>query len=215
MKNKDGIVFRVTGLYEEPGRRKRAETWSLIRMLSSHNTLPWCLIGDMNNVLSQTDKQGGRPYPRQLIQGFRYVIEDCSLSDMDLIGYPFTWERGSGTTDRIEVRLDRDLVSIGFMNKFPEAKLYNLEISTSDHCPILLELYNSKVEFQVKRFRFENAWLREPMCQQIIEEVWSSGMNRSFYEKLKACSEILSSWGKEITGVSRTEFINVREQLKS
>lgn len=65
---------------------------------------------------------------------------------MDLIGYPFTWERGSGTADHVEVRLDRALVSIDFMHKFPEAKLINLEISTSDHCPILLELYNAKVD---------------------------------------------------------------------
>lgn len=142
VRNKDGVEFRVTGLYGEPDRRKKDETWSLIRMLSSYNTLPWCLIGDMNNVLSQDDKQGGRPYPQQLIQGFRDVIEDCNLTDMDLIGYPFTWERGSGTADHIEVRPDRALVSTSFMNKFPEAKLINLEISTSDHCPIILELYS-------------------------------------------------------------------------
>ncbi|XP_074377891.1 uncharacterized protein LOC141719411 [Apium graveolens] len=106
VKNKDGDEFRLTGVYGEPDRQKRKETWDMIRMLSSINTDPWCLIGDMNNVLSQADKQGGRPYPQWLIQGFRDVIEDCSLTDLDLDGYPFTWERGAGTGDWIEVRLD-------------------------------------------------------------------------------------------------------------
>ncbi|XP_074342861.1 uncharacterized protein LOC141680570 [Apium graveolens] len=175
VRNKDDVEFRVTGLYGEPDRRKRDETWSLIRMLSSYNTLPWCLIGDMNNVLSQADKQGGRPYPQHLIQGFRDVVEDCNLTDMDLISYPFTWERASGTADHVEVRLDRALV---------------------------------------KRFRFENAWLREPMCQKIVEEVWSSGMSRSFYEKLEECSKILSSWGKDITGSFKNRIHQCKRAIK-
>lgn len=90
----------------------------------------------MNNVLSQEDKRGGRPYPQWLISGFQAVIDDCSLHDMDLEGYPYTWERGHGSEDWIEVRLDRALVSTLFLQSFSESKLTNLEVSTSDHCPL-------------------------------------------------------------------------------
>lgn len=195
-----GDNFRITGVYGEPDRRRRHETWSLIRTLARTTTLPWCLIGDMNNVVAQTDKQGGRPYPQSLIQGFRDMLEECNLQDMDLIRYPYTWERGAGTSAWIEVRLDRALVSNDFLNVFTEAKLYNLEISTSDHSPIFLELHKTDVFSPTKHFCFENAWLREPMCEQIVEGVWNSGSSRSFYEKMDECSEILSSWGQEITG---------------
>ncbi|KAK1368695.1 hypothetical protein POM88_034787 [Heracleum sosnowskyi] len=51
--------FRLTGLYGEPNRARRQSTWDLIRHLSYQNPTPWCLIGDMNNVLSQADKRGG------------------------------------------------------------------------------------------------------------------------------------------------------------
>ncbi|XP_074374632.1 uncharacterized protein LOC141715043 [Apium graveolens] len=197
--SKDGEKFRLTGVYGEPDRRKRQEIWELIRALAVNNSLPWCLIGDMNNVVSQSDKQGGRPYPQTLIQGFQGVLEDCNLVDMDLVGYPFTWERGAGTADWIEVRLDRAIVSVNFMHMFAEAKLINLEVSTSDHCPILLELHKANVLVPMKRFRFENAWLREPMCQKIVEEVWSNNAGKSLYEKLDDCSDILSKWGQEIT----------------
>lgn len=60
------------------------------------------------------------------------MLEECSLIDMNLQGYPYTWERGVGTSDRIEVRLDRALVTAGFMNMFKDATLTNLEILTSD-----------------------------------------------------------------------------------
>ncbi|XP_074347205.1 uncharacterized protein LOC141686039 [Apium graveolens] len=87
--------FRLTGLYGEPDRAKRKKTWQLIRNLSTTSSLPWVLIGDMNNVLSQTDKKGGRMYPSWLIQGFKEVLEDCNLVDMELLGYPYlgTWAR--------------------------------------------------------------------------------------------------------------------------
>lgn len=58
--------FRLTGLYGEPDLAKRRETWQLIRNLSATTDLPWCLIGDMNNVLSKTDKREGRLFVSEL-----------------------------------------------------------------------------------------------------------------------------------------------------
>lgn len=37
------------------------------------------------------------------------------------------------------------------------------------------------------------------MCQQIVQDVWSSESNLSFYAKLKECSNILSVWGQQVT----------------
>lgn len=95
--------FRLTGLYGEPNRAKRRETWDLIRFLARDNSLPWVLIGDMNNVACQMDKKGGRRYPSWLIRGFQDVMDDCELMDMDLQGYPFTFERGHGTATWTEI----------------------------------------------------------------------------------------------------------------
>uniref|UniRef100_A0A803Q4P0 Reverse transcriptase zinc-binding domain-containing protein n=1 Tax=Cannabis sativa TaxID=3483 RepID=A0A803Q4P0_CANSA len=47
--------------------------------------LPWCLMGDFNNVVSQIDKRGGRPYPKWLVEGFRQVIQECDLVDLELV----------------------------------------------------------------------------------------------------------------------------------
>lgn len=57
---------------------------------SKDNNLSWCILGDMNNVLSQREKRGGRLYPTWLIKGFQEVVEECGLTDMELCGYPFT-----------------------------------------------------------------------------------------------------------------------------
>lgn len=41
--------------------------------------------------------------------------------------------------NKIEIRLDRALVNQAFLGMFTESRLTNLEVSTSDHCPIWLE----------------------------------------------------------------------------
>ncbi|XP_074359588.1 uncharacterized protein LOC141699242 [Apium graveolens] len=180
--------FRMTGIYGEPDRIRRSETWNLIKGLKSQSMVPWCLIGDMNNVVKQEDKKGGHSYPSWLIQGFRDTLEECELEDVELTGYPYTWERGHGTESWIEVKLDRALVNKEFVTIFTEVKLTNLELSTLDHSPIFFEL--AKVVYSVnnKVFTFENAWLREPMCRQIVEEVWYRFQDRPMQEKIVKCA---------------------------
>ncbi|KAK1400695.1 hypothetical protein POM88_000300 [Heracleum sosnowskyi] len=104
-------------------------------------------------------------------------------------GYPFTWEMGYGTPKWIEIRLDRVLVTESFANQFNNAKLSNLKISTSDHSPILLEPITRSQAERIKKFRFENAWLRDPMCGKIIAESWHLNQGKSFIEKIAFTSE--------------------------
>lgn len=86
-------IFRMSGFYGGPQRNLRRAFWSLIRQLSEKSSLPWCLIGDVNNILNQSDKRGGRPYPNWLISGFQEVFYDCNFVDIDLVGYPYTWRK--------------------------------------------------------------------------------------------------------------------------
>lgn len=120
-----------------------------------------------------------------------------------------------GTEAWVEIQLDRALVSNSFMQVFTEAKLTNIEVSTSDHSPIFLEPKIVTKPLQVKRFKFENAWLREPMCLQIVKETWSMHQHKSIQEKIALCSETLSSWGKEITGKFKDRIRQSKKMLIS
>ncbi|KAK1404914.1 hypothetical protein POM88_004519 [Heracleum sosnowskyi] len=134
----DKAEWRLTGLYGEPDRQQRRNTWDLLRTLARDSNLPWCVVGDLNNVLSQQEKVGGAPYPSWLIEGFNEVVSELGLIDLELVGHQFTWERGRGTDAWTEVRLDRALTTASWLHLFPAVKLYNLEGSTSGHNPILL-----------------------------------------------------------------------------
>lgn len=127
-------------------------------------------------------------------------MEECKLNDLSLEGYSYRWERNYGDDKWVEIRLDRALVSNGFPQRFSEVKVKNLEIFTSDHSSIFLEPVITNQMNSVKRFRFENAWLSEPMCLQIVKETWQKYRGKTLQEKLILCADILSTWGNEITG---------------
>ncbi|XP_074328105.1 uncharacterized protein LOC141666018 [Apium graveolens] len=195
--------------------RLRRETWDLIRHLARDNNLPWVLIGDMNNVVGQRDKKGGRLYPRWLIQGFQDVLEDCELSDMELHGYPYTFERGHGTAVWTEIRLVRALFSRTWTQQFQEARLTNLEVSTSDHSPIFLEPVLEKLMVRLRIFHFENAWMCEPMYEKMVEDSWGSNQNNNLQEKLQKCASVLAEWGKDITGSFKKRITKCKQTLRA
>ncbi|KAK1375648.1 hypothetical protein POM88_031841 [Heracleum sosnowskyi] len=80
-------------------------------------------------------------------------LTDAGLHDMELTGHQYTWEKGRNTDAWIEIRLVRALVNNAWLNRFPLAKLYNLEGSPS----LLLEPRTEVSNGRKKRFRFENA----------------------------------------------------------
>ncbi|XP_060960883.1 uncharacterized protein LOC133031409 [Cannabis sativa] len=78
---------------------------------------------------------------------------------------------------------------------FTSAKLHNLEISTSDHAPILMVMVPTVGHNFVKRFWFENAWLRASLYYQIVKDSWEiCGADDVMY-KVQFFGEKLADWG--------------------
>uniref|UniRef100_A0A803PJH9 Endonuclease/exonuclease/phosphatase domain-containing protein n=1 Tax=Cannabis sativa TaxID=3483 RepID=A0A803PJH9_CANSA len=104
-------AWRLTRLYGESGRAQCGKTWDLLQTLVHSTSLPWCVIGDVNNVVDQIDKQGGAPYPGWLVDRFNKALKDVGLRDMELVGYLFTWDHGRVTSKFMEIRIDQALVT--------------------------------------------------------------------------------------------------------
>ncbi|XP_074342276.1 uncharacterized protein LOC141679766 [Apium graveolens] len=214
VKGDNTIEWRLTGVYGEPDRLQRHKTWDLLRNLARDANLPWCVIGDINNVMCLEEKVGGDPYPTWLMEGFSAALQDAGLTDLPLTGHQFTWERNRGKIDWMEVRLDRALITDDWVNSFPLAKLYNLEGAPSDHSALLLVPQTKLRRQKPYRFKFENAWNTEPMCELLVRDGWESNPLLNVQEKIKICGESLSIWGKEITGNFSGRIKECKKELK-
>lgn len=112
-----------------------------------------------------------------------------------MIGYPFTWERGKGSIHGVEERLDRALVSSNWRTLFKQARVLNLTASYSDHSPILLQSNPISAHTFRRRFKFENCWLKDEICANIVKDTWTHSGHLSLSGKINACSRALADSG--------------------
>ncbi|KAK6152770.1 hypothetical protein DH2020_012409 [Rehmannia glutinosa] len=181
---RDNSKWRLTGFYGFPERNRRRQSWDSLRTLCSKSSRPWCCIGDYNDLLFPYEKRGGKDHPQWLFSGFREVVDDCSLLDLGMIGYPFTWECGRGTSNWIEDRFDRAMVTPNWSAMFRRSKVWNLEATASDHSPIFLEVVSQQFVQRVRRFRFENSWLKEVNCHSIVAQSWQGSLGLSIERRM-------------------------------
>lgn len=84
----------------------------MLRNLAGVSKIPWCILGDFNDLMYLHEKRGGRRHPEVLLEGFRTAVNDCHLCDLGFLGSEFTWKRSRGTTTWIQERLDRGLANM-------------------------------------------------------------------------------------------------------
>lgn len=104
----------------------------LLRTLAQDHSLPWCIIGDFSDLLSNDDKRGHVDQSHQLISGFKSAIWNANLIDIPMDGYPFTWSKNKGSNHEVEESLDMTL-----------ARQYWLTIFT--HCCSLINVLPSEI----------------------------------------------------------------------
>lgn len=150
------LEWRLTCYYGFSERNKGKDSWNLLRSLSSISSLPWCIIGDFNDLLTTTDKMGKHLHPQELLDGFKEAISDCTLSEIDLVGGSFTWENNRGKPNWIHEKFDRAFGNIEWWTKFPLCKLTLLHTVVSDHNPLLIDFISTSFSKKKFRFRFEN-----------------------------------------------------------
>lgn len=71
--------WRLTSYYGFPEQRRRRKAWNFLRALSRINHLPWCIIGDFNDILDPKEKRGQVERPIWMIRGFRETVMQCNL----------------------------------------------------------------------------------------------------------------------------------------
>ncbi|XP_019171433.1 PREDICTED: uncharacterized protein LOC109166988 [Ipomoea nil] len=133
----------MTCYYGFSERTRRTKSWDLLRALAAASNLPWTVMGDFNDLLFQHEKRGGNSRPNSLLRGFGDALEDCGLAQLPMAGYPYTWEKGNGTVNWIEERLDKVLVTNEWRNIVPHAKVTNLRTRKSDHSALFLGIHES------------------------------------------------------------------------
>ena len=175
----------------------------MLRMLRSKPHLPWCCMGDFNEILQTEEKRGGRIRAHDQMQAFRDVLDDCGLVDLGFSEPEFTWHsRRYGHL--IWERLDRGVANYDWLAKFLAALVRHLHCFSSDHRPIKLVLDPNSESQRWFRcpFCFEEMWLANRGCNDIVLRAWKfkkMGVPCLKYPRSSGNVKKCSSHGAKIT----------------
>ncbi|KAK6141663.1 hypothetical protein DH2020_024605 [Rehmannia glutinosa] len=131
-----------------------------------------------------------------------------------MMGYQFTWERGRGSLNWVEERLNICFSTQNWFMNFPNCKVWNLEATMSDHSPIFLELGQQFRIKRVKKFRFENAWIREKDCRDVVVQGWNKGEPGNLRSRIEFCGAELYSWGDILKNSFNHRIKEAKKKMK-
>ncbi|GJV50953.1 RNA-directed DNA polymerase, eukaryota [Tanacetum coccineum] len=165
------------------------ELWlKLSRLILNNNTLT-IVLGDFNEVRSQTERLGTIFDPRGA-SNFNEFISTTGLHDLPMGARRFTRMNNLGNKLSKIVRI---LVSQHAIDKWPNSNIIALPREFSDHTPILLS--SLATDFGPIPFKLFNSWLLNPDFFTIVQTCWANMSLKQKIDQLdiKAESQPLSS----------------------
>ncbi|KAL2939383.1 LINE-1 retrotransposable element ORF2 protein [Bienertia sinuspersici] len=208
--------WRFTCIYGFPEEEQKLKTKVLMEKLNEEQQRPWLCGGDFNLMLLSSEKKGGNGFKVNEAETFREAIESCHMMDLGFNGHEFTWTNNRAGEHNVQERLDRFLANQLWKDLFPGSFVTHLSRRRSDHLPIMLCLKGyprAKNERKKKKlFKFEEMWLKENMCEEIIKEAWQS--RGSFCSKLEETSTQLIRWSKETFGSFAREMRDCKKIME-
>uniref|UniRef100_A0A803NQ77 CCHC-type domain-containing protein n=1 Tax=Cannabis sativa TaxID=3483 RepID=A0A803NQ77_CANSA len=195
--------YHFTGFYGAPETHLRINSWNtLSSLVSTTPNMPWLVLGDFNELLSNDDKDGGPPRNDALMNNFRTTIDLCDLRPIPFCGDSFTWTNKNHHGNIIRERLDRGFFNSHWSDVFTEENIQHLDFYHSDHRAIAYTVSHPNQPAPPKkrnsRFRFEQFWLKDPDCSSIIAAHWNSSDTdqplNSLLQNIAGCATALQNW---------------------
>ncbi|XP_050278364.1 uncharacterized protein LOC126719909 [Quercus robur] len=181
-------AWRFIGFYGEPVTHKRHKSWDMLRQLNNRFKLPWLCSGNFNEIVKS------------------------------FIGSQFTWQKHFADRHSIWERLDRGLANNDWFMKFAGTKIHHLTTNSLDHCPLWIVPKGLEIPSITKPFRFEEMWLSDRGCTNVVEAVWASHEEADpsikVIKKIKKCGKELQDWNRKHFGNVKRELEKKRKLLR-
>lgn len=126
-------------------------------------------FGGFQHSFVSRGKKGGHIDITKSMEDFQDFISLNNLMDVELGGSIFTWSNRRKGDQLIQVKLDRALISWGWLKK--EFGLFSLPRIGSDHNPILFQI--KEKERRRVLFRFEYMWLLDEDITELLKKWWN------------------------------------------
>ncbi|XP_016168464.1 uncharacterized protein LOC107611009 [Arachis ipaensis] len=120
-------------VYGAHTRDEKLVVWKELSYVAGLFQRPSYFLGDFNEITQVEERRGSDGLP-STTQDFKDWINDMGLVELPITDRKFTWFRGRSCS-----RIDRALVSLEWLEAFPETRLRGGSRGLSDHYSIIVE----------------------------------------------------------------------------
>lgn len=203
--------------YGSPYNQLKERFWNELTNLILQIKEPWLLLGDLNEIMHEKDKRGGRTHigtSRAYLESF--MVNTGSI-DLDFSGYPFTWSNNRPGLGHIKHRIDRALASQEWFQLFARSGVNHLTSNRSDHNPIEIKLWKSSQNYK-KPFKFEAMWIRDKNSTGIVRTAWNlHAIDSEPYKltrKIKNTKTALRTWNRSTFGHCELKITELMKEIE-
>ncbi|KAK2636341.1 hypothetical protein Ddye_031133 [Dipteronia dyeriana] len=139
--------WRFTAFYGHLESSQRGHAWTLLRRLHDMSTLPWLCTGDFNEILYDSEKNGGLQRPRFFMDNFRHALDDSELQDAGFFGPSFTWSNKHEGREMVQERLDHCVCNYQWRTLFGHATkqaFLDVDFSPDEIKKVVFDMYLTK-----------------------------------------------------------------------
>ena len=197
----------------------REHVWERLTRYGLARTEPWFIIGDLNEITGNHEKDGGAVRSADSFVPFNNMIRNSGLIEFPAKGNKMSWQgrRGKGKgAVTVRCRLDRALANEEWHTLFPCSYTEYLGLVGSDHRPVVAYL-EDKVIKKKGQFRFDKRWLGQEGLIESITLGWSkdgNGETRDFVSKITNCRHEISKWRKANPPYGKDKIKDLQQALE-
>ena len=203
--------FYGTFVYGAPEIPNRNEIWNQLTDVALSRISPWFLTGDFNEIVDNSEKEGGPVRAENTFVSFRSFLSASDLFDIQHTGNFLSW-RGKRHTHVVHCRLDRAIANSKWFDLFPTARSHYLGFEGSDHIPILSILDPTKLKPK-RIFRYDRRLRYNSEVSHLIKEAWNKEPNLPVADRIANCRREIAKWSREHYVNSRKRIDSLKESL--
>ena len=191
-------VFLLTFVYGDPVQKLREHVWERLTRYRLARSEPWFIIGDLNEITENHEKDGGSLRSAASFIPFNNMIRNSGLLEFLARGNKMSWQgrRGKGQgAFTVRCRLDRALANEEWHTLFPYSYTEYLRLVGSDHRPVVAFLEEKVPGRKRGQFRFDKRWIGQEWLMESIVSGWTEnqeGRSEDFITKIGNCRHEIS-----------------------
>jgi len=193
----------ISGVYAPAQAQDKDSFWAQLLQMHHVVDIPWCILGDLNELANHSEKQGGKRYPLSKFNRLNRFLDTINGLSIPVNGNPFTWKNRIHN-QMIYERLDRAIARNDWITLYPDSIIRHGTFSCSDHCPIIMTAFSPIHRRKHLPFRFQNYWCQYRQLDPIVDKQWQvhdQGTKMfKLAQKLKRTKIHIKTWARNFLG---------------